>query len=290
MLKYIYKSFATFALSLIALSSSSLSGQEWFDANGEFWQPLSIRTAYQTGTGIGRNVGYSTIAAFYCPEAVCDTITPYLDVRLHYTNKKRWAGNFGVGAQKVLQTCDSTSLVRGYVYYDFRNSSYRKHEQVTVGAEWFGSCYDLHLNTYWPIFREGHAHRFGRVFRYHRGGFHAQREHNEFTWRGAELLISKQYPFFELFSLYASVGPYYFNSRHHSTFGVKGRVETVVYKDLALALQTSYDHHFGWRGYAELSWTMPLVNDCCCEPTCCVPVLREELIVLTKACQWHKNF
>lgn len=276
----------TLVLFIISLKPGALTaGNPWDEM--EFWQPLHAKVSYTTPYGVGRNVGYTSLAAYYCPEFVDDCFSPYVDVRLHYLNNHRWAGNFGFGFQKPLLVSSTNTLLRGYVFYDFRNSSFRLHEQICAGAEWFGPSYDVRLNTYFPIFQKGHAH-YGRTHHFE-GGFRTYKVRNEYAWRGFDLEFSKYLTLCDKYCFYASAGPYFFHGRSHNTFGGKIRLESEIYNGVMLALQGSYDHHFGGRAFAQVSWAFPLTFDFSGR-SCCFPVQREELIVLSRHCHWHKNY
>lgn len=249
--------------------------------------PYALKIGYTTPRSIPTKEGYTTLAAFYCPSNF-DCWAPYADVRFHWLDNGRFAGNVGLGLQRRIFSCWGQSIWRSYVYYDWRKTSFRNYSQVAFGTEWLGERFDVRANVYLPTQRQGHAHDV-RTFHF-RGGYHAKRERLEYTWRGVELDISKRLCFFNRFDLYLTAGPYWWKSRHNSTAGAKFRAETTIWKGLNIAVQTSYDKHFKNRTFGEISWSMPLWGGCGCAETCCEPVRRTELIVLNKHCHWKTNY
>lgn len=251
--------------------------------------PYALKFSYTSPRSIATKHGYETLAAFYCPVEF-DCWAPYADVRFHHIDNGQWAGNVGVGIQRRVFSCwFGMSLLRGYVFYDWRDTSRKNFNQVTVGAEWLGERLDVRVNAYLPTEWQGKAHGV-RTFHY-KGGFFARREHSDLTWREFEINFSKKLGFWNCIDLYLTLGSYYLEGKHNAATGVKFRAETQVWRGLGLAVQTSYDHHFRNRTFAEISWTLPLGRDwSCCSTPCCEPVRREQLIILSKHCHWKTNY
>jgi hypothetical protein len=296
MLKIMHKLRAIVALSYLVLNASNLYSEEIYPAHYEEFSaenpyntcctnfPLDIRLSYTSAEGIGRKEGYTTLALSTCPSSQCGCLNPFLDFRLHYLDNGRLAGNFGVG----FQIHNNEQQLRGYVFYDFRDTSFRLLNQITVGADWHSSYLDLRLNTYWPTQDSGHAD----IDRYlYSNDQVATRYSNIRAWKGVEFDASKNFFLFN-FDIYTTLGAYvFYGHRHHnSAIGGKIRLETDIRSNLSLAIQYSYDRRFESRFYGQISWTLPFSNSCCCETTCCNPILREEIIVIDRTCHWKTNY
>jgi len=251
-----------------------------------FWNQVNLELGYTSRRGIGRNFGYSTIALAYCPENECSCFSPYFDIRAHYMDNSRWAGNVGLG----IQTRFDESRLRGYVFYDFLDTSFKFLQQITVGAEWLSLCFDFdaRVNGYIPFTTKGHAKK---TEFFYTDDQVATRIRNNHTWWGIDLEVSRYFCIFS-HDFYASIGPYVFHSnknRNRATGG-KIRIESQFYKGISLAVQYSYDSRFHSRVDGQVTWTVPFGMDPCCDAICCQPVQREEIIVVSKSCHWITNF
>jgi hypothetical protein len=287
---------ALVALFPLVWSTFSLQAQETFPSyDEEFYVqdnynscctnfPLDLRLSYTSAEGIGRREGYTTVALSTCPSSQCGCWNPFLDFRLHYLDNSRLAGNFGVGFQ-IQNECQR---LRGYVFYDFRDTSFSILNQITIGAEWHCSHCDVRLNTYWPTANSGHADK-DRFF-YDQGQV-ATRCSNNRTWKGVEFNCSKHF-YLCNYDIYTTFGSYvFFGHRHHKTAsGEKIRLETEIYSNLSLAVQYSYDPHFESRFYGQITWKLPFSNSCCYESSCCDPIRREEIIVIDRTCHWKTHY
>ncbi len=248
--------------------------------------PLNIQIGYTSPEGIGRKDGYTTLAVSTCPAAICGCLNPFLDFRLHYLDNCRWAGNFGVG----FQINDHRNKLRGYIYYDFRDTAFRLFNQVTVGVDWLTPCLDLRVNTYWPTTDTGNPKK---KYFFYEGGERATRIQNERAWKGVEFDASKHYCFWN-HDFYVTSGTYVFFGRKgdHSAAGGKLRLETEIFRNLGVAVQYSCDSHFHSRVYGQITWELPFGRGCCDETSsCCEPIYREEIIVIDKKkCRWKTNY
>lgn len=239
------------------------------------------KVGYTSAKGIGRQNGYTTLSAFYSGGREESKLLPYADIRLHFFDNNRTAGNFGLGIQKG--ACDASSLVRGYAFFDFRDTPYRIHKQISLGAEWLGPYFNLAANTYWPIYLKGHR----RETEFHfPGHLTINKIRNDYTMRGFDITASRYNPICSWLRIYVSTGLYYYytNHRSHSTHksivGGKFRLEAEMNKGVMVAVQTSYDRQFHSRTYGEISWTFPVGCATPCEMYRALPVRREDIIVL----------
>lgn len=296
MFKKIQDTLSLLSLSLLAWTPLSLSAQEFPQIYYEEYAlpesdelygspfPFDLHIGYTSAEGIGRREGYATIALSTLPAPECGRVNPFLDFRLHYLDNSRLAGNFGVG----FQIHSYSQQLRGYVFYDFRDTSYRVLNQITIGADWLSPCLDLRINTYWPMTNTGKADKDYFVYEH---GQVATRINNNRAWKGVEFSASKHSCLFN-HDIYSTVGAYvyYGHRRHHSAAGGKARMETAIWKNLDLAMQYSYDAHFQSRFYAQISWKLPFSSSCNYDAFCSTSILREEIIVIDRTCHWKTNY
>lgn len=244
------------------------------------------RAGYTSASGVGRKVGYTSLAAFYCRDRKAECAVPYLDVRLHYLDNSRLAGNFGIGLQKP--SLDKDSLTRGYIFYDFRNTPFHTLNQICVGAEWLGPYFNMTFNSYWPLEQQGRQKV--TEFNFPRG-FFLKHIRNEIPLNGLEISSSRYFPVSRSFRLFVSPGIYYYFARSKSIVGGRLRLEADLFYGLAVAVETSYDKFFHSKTYGQISWTFPLgCNPCDSINGCVIPVRRQEIIAVWKRDHWKSNF
>jgi len=230
---------------------------------------------YTSKEGIGRKEGYGTLAAFYYRTKKETAIVPYVDLRLHIMDDKRLAGNVGLGFQKT--DCDASTMLRGYAFFDYRNTRYRLYKQISIGAEWSGPYFNLNANGYLPLNQSGQKKITDFRFRHL---FLLEQIDNDYSFRGFDFNASRYIYCSPWFRMYVSPGVYYYYGRRESIYGGKFRFEVELYQSLVLSVQTSYDRLFHTRTCAAITLTLPVQEVPDLYRT--VPVRREEIVVVKK--------
>ncbi len=262
------------------------------NAGGGSPAELNLRTGYTSARGIGRDVGYGTVAAYFSPRPESGCFAPYIDLRGHSLDNGRWAANAGLGLQYVPE--EGGCLWRGYGFYDYRDGRHgRSFNQLSVGFDRIGECFDFRANGYFPLSFKGYP--YDRHTYFFEGGYCAARHRRVTPLNGCDFEISHCVDIFDLLSVYASVGPYYFKGPHHrSAFGGKIRLESQIYDGVVVGVEGTYDQKYGGAVLGEINWYIPVAglcsNACSCEPFCNYPVRRQELIVLEHHCRWRTNY
>lgn len=297
MSNFLRTTFFTLGLSSLAFNAG-LAADEWSQPEAadccvaepkeQCCAPYNLRVAYTSRDGITRRTGYTTIQGFYCPDNDC--VSPYLDARVHFKDIGKTAGNFGVGLQRKFEECCGPTKVRGYIFYDYLIGKTKTFNQICFGAEAWSRWFDIHFNVYLPLKARGDYKWQGPLFKYD-GGYKARARHTEYTWRGFELLFSRNVNVIFGINVYTTLGFYSLHNTHRqAAVGGKFRIDAPLYKGLSVAMQTSYDGHFKGRTCGQISWIVPFGPGCCSVDPCCVPVLRDEFIYTSKRCSWKTNY
>jgi hypothetical protein len=288
MSNFVRKTFFALGLGTLALNVNLLTADDCCEPVAqECCAPYNLRVAYTSRDGIGRRTGYTTLGGFYCPDQAC--VSPYADARLHFKDIGRTAGNFGLGLQQKFDNCCGPTKARGYIFYDFLNAKTKTFNQILLGAEAWSRWFDIHFNVYLPLKARGDYKWKGPLFRYE-GGYKARARYTEYTWRGFELLFSRNVNCFLGLNVYTTLGFYSLHGHRQAAVGGKLRLDAPLYKGLTASLQTSYDGHFKGRTFGQISWIIPFGAGCCTADPCCLPVLRDELIYTSKRCSWKTNY
>ncbi len=268
----------TYLLMLIALSGSSLFSSILTEG--------SVR--HTEGKGIGYKKGYTTFEGFFTLDD-CNCFLPFVDLRAHVFNNGKFASNAGLGIRS-LWNCRAYGL---NVFYDYRHTKHHNYNQVGVGFESLGRCWDFRVNGYIPVGRK-RSHEFGYArfesfvgnqmlinHRYEQamGGFDAEVACNVYPCRYFDILT-------------AGIGPYYFKGEHHrGAFGGKGRVTGRFARYFSLEVSGSYDSVFRGIVQGQIGFNVAFggngFSECCECPQerflrdpLLKPVVRQEIIVL----------
>lgn len=266
--------------------------------------PFNAYVSHTEGRGIGYNQGYTSFGLFITPQTQ-NQWQYFLDGRYHVFNDGEPAANAGAGLRYL--DYQRQKVYGANLYYDYRRVHHEKFQQIGLGFEILGKCYDIRVNGYIPVGRN-HVD-FGHTLFIYPGNSFALCKKREKVMAGfdAEVgmpLLNRCNPC-NIFQAYGAAGLYYFTPRiysrcGHDTWGVKARVQAKMWNFIELEGRTTYDREFGWRGEGVIGITFPLGERCydpcnaCCDYLRVIanqPVQRQEIIVISKPhCEWNTNF
>lgn len=295
------------------IESSSIANENYDDCNDDcnddyccdydfdIWlYPNYFYLGHTEGRGLGYRKGYSTLGVFLMPSYLAtDCLYPFIDAKGYCFNDGRWASSVGFGTRYLLPS--RYMVVGANIYYDNRRIHQHNLNQIGVGFELLGPCWDFRLNGYIPA---------GRSF-FHKDdffdlgdGFFATRQRRVSSWSGVDAeigtWIKRKYPC-DFYGLYFAVGPYYYlsehrrhHSHHHNTAGGRARLLARICDFIDFSLSATYDRiwHTGIQGQLTISIPFgcektPLncsrlfdqspSSSCCCERDCCHPCLLEQI-------------
>lgn len=242
------------------------------------------------GGGIGYNHGYTTLEGFFAPNPEQMDLIPFLDVRGHIFDNGEWAANTGLGLRRVVD-----NRIYGLnIYYDYRETKRSNFNQIGLGAESLGTCWDFRLNGYLPVGRKVDS-PFGSDFGGFSGHYLLLRQKCHFAMKGVDAEAGYHLGHFRYFDLYAAAGPYYYTGKKgRDAWGGKGRLAAIFKRLLTLELSDSYDRLFHNNFQGQVTLTLPFGNrsriqhddECYCSISDALlcrmiqPVGREEIIVI----------
>ncbi len=289
-------------LSLIAIASVfsvlhlPIFSQEYADFtvienNVELTPPLSrFDIKHSAGRGIGYHKGYSSLTGFcVIPNYLEMSYLPFIDMRGHVFNDGRIAANAGAGLRFI------GSRIWGInAYYDYRDTEELNYNQIGVGFESLGNCWDFRLNTYWPVGCSKSSFTLPKFYHFHKQEMILARERH-FALFGADSEFGFHGRKMQYFDFYAAIGPYYFTRQEKNAFGGKARVIFTICNMVKLEVSSSYDNvfrstvqgklglYFPFGGREEIA---PGCDPCCYGTKLCLeeafqPVERSEIIAVT---------
>jgi len=221
---------------------------------GKSPQHMRVSARYTSMKGVGYNEGYTTLETFLSPwNAFNDKWLPFVDGRGHIFDNGKWAANAGLGVRYL-----SSSRVWGInSYYDYRNTSHRNYNQVSVGLETLGTLWDFRINGYLPVGKT-HTHLYDTKFKAFEGHSILVSSKRQFAMKGINAEAGFHVDHFRKVPLYFATGPYYLTGKGASTWGGEFRVRLDLLKHyVRLEGNTSYDHFFKWTGQGQISVNIP---------------------------------
>lgn len=263
---------------------------------------------YTLGKGVGYPTGYTSIGLWSALNSNRDSqFQPFIDLRGHVLNNGQKAANIGLGA-RYLSTCLNT-IFGASVYYDYREGFLGHYNQIGVGAEILGKCWDFRINGYIPVgkrdnltcclFEDYDGDYFALFLKKERslGGFDA--EVGAFLRRKDPCCCCD-------FDVYAAIGPYYFSTNcGPNVFGGQARLAVGWLNCINVEVIATSDRVFHERVQGRFELCIPLggnwccwgagkedCGNCSCWPRCvdCLRVERREIIVLDDCCEWETNY
>lgn len=243
---------------------------------------------YTAGRGLSYNGGYASVGAFLAAYDPNRGSYPFFDIQGHRIDNGTWASNVGVGYRHMC--CDCVEMVGVNVYYDRREIEHVGLEQMGLGVELFGRCWDLRANGYWPI---GNNEVILDTVRtdYNSEFFAISDEVNKGLW-GFDIEIGRYLFCCDCFNIYGALGPYFYGSECcHSLVGGMGRLEARLWNCFSAEFIVLQDHVFGTNVQGRFTLNLPFpccIRDCwqCLFP----PVRRNRILVVEDLCCWTTNF
>lgn len=204
--------------------------------------------------GIGYNRGYTTAELFLAPMDLWkNTYMPFLDLRAHYFNDNKWAGNAGIGMRFL--SGDRIWGINGY--YDYRKTKHQHYNQVSAGLESLGHVWDFRLNGYLPVGAKN-SHYYDTQFESLQGNSIMLSHKREFAMKGANGEVGIHCnPNSRNFPVYFALGPYYLEGKGKVAWGGQARLCIALSDYLTLEGNTSYDKVFRWIGQGQAGINIP---------------------------------
>jgi hypothetical protein len=229
------------------------SAQQKNPCNVREAQAMRLRARHIEGKGIGYGQGYTTLEGFFSPLKPWKEVwRPFIDVRGHFFNNQKWAGNAGLGARY-----QGDKRIYGFNgYYDYRKSR-RSYHQMALGLESLGKIWDFRLNGYLPI--------GGKKSSYFHTRFSSFKDHflfisrkREYAMKGFNGEVGAHVNRIRNIPLYFTLGPYYLRGQGKAAWGGQARARLSLFDCVSMEGKVSYDPLFKWIGQGEIGLTFSL--------------------------------
>ncbi len=269
------------------------------------WVPVPKRTLLSHNQGWGDNSGflfgtdYTTLEMFLAPNYYPGYIYPFIDLRGHRFDNDEYAFNVGIGGRFIPCRNSFCDILGFNAYYDFREGCLHNYNQIGVGLEILGRCWDFRANGYIPVGAK--KFRCKCVFDDFDGDFFAIHTRREITSYGFNAEVGWQAIDCRCFSLYAAAGPYYLTRNTKCFDSIAGgyvRVRPQIQDYLAVEGKYSHDSFYNniWQLTVIVSLPLYQIANQNCKP-CRLsdrkiyqPVERFEIMPLGLKSCWNSNF
>ncbi len=236
--------------------------------------------------GIGYNKGYSSLDLLLTPACGCPNWVVFADLRGHIFNDGKYAANAGWGV-RWLPECSSRVYGVNF-FYDYRQTHKRPYNQVSMGLEALGECWDFRIDGYLPVgAKRSRAFDFAFDFFPEDNSFLLTGKH-ELAMKGLDAEVGYHFNEMCLFDLYAAIGPYFYapGKFGDNTFGGRLRALATICTYVTLEGNVSYDHIFKWIGQGALALNFSFGGRKeVCSDLLYQPVWHNEIIVIDR----HRN-
>jgi len=248
-----FKYFSLAITSSVALCAS-MKAQKTHPLCPDAPQANRLSFRHIEANGIGYNRGYTTAELFLAPMDLWkNTYMPFLDLRAHYFNDNKWAGNAGIGMRFL--SGDRIWGVNGY--YDYRKTKHQHYNQVGAGFESLGHVWDFRLNGYLPVGAKS-SHYYDTQFESFQGNSILISHKREFAMKGANGEVGIHCnPNSRNLPVYFAAGPYYLEGKGKVAWGGQARLRVNLSEYLTLEGNTSYDKVFRWIGQGQVGIHIP---------------------------------
>lgn len=275
---------------------------------GAWNSPGAIYLEYTGGRGISYEHGYGALGLFLAPfKQNGSNFQPFFDGKFYYFGKNKYGGSAGLGVRYLPDAWDRTFGLN--VYYDNRRTHGHVFNQIGVGLESLGPCWDFRVNGYFPV----DSDKNHEVLFHVSGDYFAANRHRVSAWTGVDAEIGtwlfKRTDCSPL-NLYFAAGPYYYFREHeghwrerkHQTAGGRVRLSALITDYIDVSVSATYDSIWHTRVQGQIALVIPFdigcsANDsCCCNPSPCCrqidwqPVQRNGIIVVDSECNWKWNW
>lgn len=211
----------------------------------------SIR--HKENKGVGYDNGYTTIEAFY-PFNPANTSKLYLsDLRIHFFNSGKYAGNFGFGYRSF----DANSIFGLVGYYDFRKTAHHSYQQLSLCFEWLWTCFDLRLNGYLPVGSIKSSHRHFAFDKFKGNSIFITKK-QEMALKGVQAELGYQLGRFHCVDFYVAGGIYDYMQDRKNIFGGKLRISANYQNRFHFEFSDSYDRTYHNIFQGLISYSIPL--------------------------------
>lgn len=266
-----------------------------FDPYGCYEDPYYMRLG--VGGAFGRfiaiDTSYVEFEAFTASRCMNHWL-PFIDFHAYWPENNSYGTSVGIGLRNI--ECDYNAAWGANVYYDYRKGHPGNFNRMGVGIEYFGNCWEFHMNGYLPVGKK----MFRRDTRYvWPGDFHLTLKKREFALAGVDSEIGFTMDLWPDFELYMGAGPYYFYKKNYDHFtGGQVFLSLDWKKYINLEALYSYDHLYKSRVEGKVMISMSLDEllefnfDCCspCKSTAYDPVSRSGLVFYDKRCFKTQNW
>lgn len=280
-----------FCLIAAASSADDIPEAECCVDNCQFcYHPVRLSLSGYVGEGMGHDTRRASASFFYSQPV--KSIHPFLDLRAHYLSHHRWASNAGLGVR--WEDACANRIWGANLYYDYREHRVGDFNQVGVGLESLGSCFDFRFNFYYPVGKKKQSHT--KVFNDFIGPFEMTCREKVIAKRGASAEFGLPLYRCGCMQLYTALGAYYYRYKHIVNFwGGIARVAFRYTEYLSIEAKVTYDKDFHTKAQGIFTLTLPfsLFTDCGCSESNCLlwqPVVRNDVIILNSGCCWSQNF
>jgi hypothetical protein len=217
-------------------------------------KPYRISASHIEGKGIGYNEGYTSLDGFFAWDKM-ENFVPFFDLRGHIFNDGKMAANAGFGGRYLVH-----SMARSFganIYYDYRNATHQRFNQVGAGLESLGTHWDFRINGYFPVGTRT-SRFFGASFSSFKGNNLIIQRKKEFDMTGFDAEAGYHINAYKNYPIYAAAGPYYVSGKFgKNAWGGQTRL-SMGWKDyIKLQGSFSYDSIFRdiWQG--QIAFTVP---------------------------------
>lgn len=225
--------------------------------------------SHTQGKGIGYRRGYTSLEFFLMSSDLEQYfLYPFIDLRGHGLNNQKLAANAGVGV-RYLSNC--AWLLGANLYYDYRQGDHQGFDQlgygfqqIAIGFEALGPCYDLRLNIYQPICRKT-FHYSQTYFKDDLGIIPTLVNKKQSTMKGFDAEIGGCVAEGKFcgccwdWGAYLAAGPYYLYQKDRTgRWGGKARLETFLGRYFFLEVRAAYDHADKGTVQVRLGVDLPL--------------------------------
>jgi hypothetical protein len=215
-------------------------------------RPLRISVRHIEGKGIGYSEGYTTIETFFAPIHHLDTWIPFLDLRAHIFNDGFPAINAGAGLRYA-----GNSIWGINAYYDYRETSHSRYNQIALGLESLGKKWDYRINGYLPVgSKESSYYHF--QFSHFTGHSMILSRQYEFALKGINAEVGSHFFKIRHAPAYIAAGPYYLSGAGKDAIGGSLRLSFDCFKYCKVEGISSYDTLFHGAVQGQFSLNIPL--------------------------------
>jgi len=239
------------------------------------------------GRSLGSPYSYTTLEEFAFPFHY-QNIWPFLDLQIHrFDHGSKYAGNVGLGFRVCPEWGEQ---IFGFnAFYDFRNHRHGNFNQLGLGFELLGPCFNFRLNSYLPIGRKK-LFESSSITSFDAGYFVLQEDYLNSLY-GVDFEVEGLIGRICCTDIYLAIGSYYYsgNKCRDDLYGARYRLSACFCDYFNLSIVDTHDCCFKNRIQAEIGITIPF----CGSSSCCdlfQRIRRNELILSDRRSRWIWNY